>query len=127
VDSTIDRERAAALSTISLVSRGFAHEAGVVHTPAVDIGYETFGARGDAVPVIAVNGGPGLSHAYMLVNDMWLKIAKHRLMVFYDQRGTGASKRLQPGARQPAQPFQDDLLFADQAGAIHGPYGRSGV
>jgi hypothetical protein len=50
-----------ALSTILLVSQGFSHEAGVVHTPAVDIGYETFGARGDAVPVIAVNGGPDLT------------------------------------------------------------------
>ena len=46
------------------------HASGVVHTPSVDIGYETFGTRGTALPVIAVNGGPGLSHAYMLMNDM---------------------------------------------------------
>jgi proline iminopeptidase len=81
-------------------SFAFAHEIGVVHTPEVDIGYETFGSLGPALPVIAVNGGPGLSHAYMLVNDLWTKIAEHRLVVFYDQRGTGASKRLQPGAPQ---------------------------
>ena len=40
----------------------------------VDLAYETFGARGAALPVIAVNGGPGLSHAYMLVGDFWPKI-----------------------------------------------------
>jgi proline iminopeptidase len=61
------------------------------------------------MPVIAVNGGPGLSHAYMLVNDMWLKVAKHRLVVFYDQRGTGASKHLQPGASQSMDAQVADL------------------
>lgn len=92
---------AVALIAMSLTaSFAFAHEIGVVHTPEVDIGYETFGSLGPALPVIAVNGGPGLSHAYMLVNDLWTKIAEHRLVVFYDQRGTGASKRLQPGAPQ---------------------------
>jgi proline iminopeptidase len=64
----------------------------VVHTPGVDIGYETFGKQADATPVIAVNGGPGLSHAYMLMNDLWQQIAQHRLVIFYDQRGTGASQ-----------------------------------
>lgn len=43
---------------------------GVAHTPQVDIGYETYGVQGATLPVIAVNGGPGLSHAYMLVNDL---------------------------------------------------------
>src|SRR5512144_762525 len=85
----------------TLASQACAHTVGVVHTPQVDIGYETFGAQaGGALPVIAVNGGPGLSHAYMLVNDMWLQVAKRRLVVFYDQRGTGASKRLPAGASQ---------------------------
>ena len=76
------------------------HDRGVVHTPAVDIGYETFGTRGTALPVIAVNGGPGLTHAYMLMNNMWEQVADQRLVVFYDQRGTGASRHMQPGASQ---------------------------
>ena len=76
------------------------HASGVVRTPAVDIGYETFGTRGTALPVIAVNGGPGLTHAYMLMNDMWQQVARQRLVVFYDQRGTGASRHVQPGALQ---------------------------
>jgi proline iminopeptidase len=74
------------------------HATGTIHTEAVDIGYESFGERGTALPVIAVNGGPGLTHAYMLMNDMWQQVALHRLVMFYDQRGTGASRHLQQGA-----------------------------
>src|SRR5215831_2272977 len=76
------------------------HATGIAHTEQVDLGYETLGAPGTALPVIAVNGGPGLSHAYMVQNDLWERIARNRLVVFYDQRGIGASKRLQPGAAQ---------------------------
>ena len=85
------------------------HETGVVHTEDVDIGYETFGVPGPATPVIAVNGGPGLSHAYMVQNDVWQRIAKHRLVVLYDQRGTGASKRVKPGAPQTMDAQVADL------------------
>jgi proline iminopeptidase len=77
-----------------------AHSTGSVHTPQVDLGYETFGSPGTALPVIAVNGGPGLSHVYMLQNDMWQQVAQGRLVIFYDQRGTGASKHISPGAPQ---------------------------
>ncbi len=81
------------------------HTTGTIHTADVDLGFETFGQQGSATPVIAVNGGPGLSHAYMLQNDVWQRIAATRLVIFYDQRGTGASKRLSPNAPQtmPAQ------------------------
>src|SRR5215469_7993637 len=70
------------------------HAKGMAHTEQVDIAYETLGTRGAALPVIAVNGGPGLSHSYMVQNDLWERIAKNRLVVFYDQRGIGASKRV---------------------------------
>jgi proline iminopeptidase len=53
-----------------------------------------------ALPVIAINGGPGLSHAYMVQNNLWDRIARHRLVIFYDQRGIGASRRMQPGVSQ---------------------------
>lgn len=86
-----------------------AHSTGSVHTPQVDLGYETFGTASSALPVIAVNGGPGLSHAYMLMNDMWQQVAQHRLVIFYDQRGTGASKQLQPGAPQTMDAQVADL------------------
>jgi proline iminopeptidase len=85
------------------------HSTGTVHTDPVDIGYETWGARGSTLPVICVNGGPGLSSAYMKMSTMWLEVARHRLVVFYDQRGTGASKRLAPGAPQTLEAQVQDL------------------
>ena len=97
------------LTTVLLAAPGPPHATGVVHTVQVDLGYETFGARGTALPVIAVNGGPGLSHAYMLMNDLWQKVARGRLVVFYDQRGTGASRRLEPGAPQTMDAQVADL------------------
>src|SRR5579864_3423595 len=76
------------------------HATGIAHTEQVDLGYETFGATGTAetaLPIIAVNGGPGLSHAYMMQNDLWQRVGKNRFVVLYDQRGTGGSKRMQSG------------------------------
>jgi proline iminopeptidase len=91
---------ALAAAAFTALAQSVPHATGVVHTPGVDIGYETFGKQADATPVIAVNGGPGLSHAYMLMNDLWQQIAQHRLVIFYDQRGTGASQHMQAGASQ---------------------------
>jgi len=86
-----------------------AHETGVIHTPQVEIGYETFGTRGDALPLIAVNGGPGLSHAYMMMNDLWQQVGRDRLAILYDQRGTGASQRVAMGAPQTMDAQVEDL------------------
>jgi proline iminopeptidase len=97
------------LAATALFAQLPARSAGVVHTPQVDLGYETFGTRGATMPVIAVNGGPGLSHAYLLMSDMWQKVAQHRLVVFYDQRGTGTSKQVQPGAPQDMDSQVADL------------------
>ncbi len=96
------------LSASSLYAQ-LPHATGTVHTPEVDLGYETFGSPSAALPVIAVNGGPGLSHKYMLQNDMWQKVAAHRLVVFYDQRGTGASKHLAANAPQTMEAQVADL------------------
>ncbi len=85
------------------------HATGVAHTEQVDLGYETFGAAGTALPIIAINGGPGLSHAYMMQNDLWERIGKNRLVVLYDQRGTGASKRMQAGIVQTMDAQVADL------------------
>jgi proline iminopeptidase len=84
----------------TVLSAQVAHRAGSVHTPEVDLGYETFGATGSAIPIVAVNGGPGLPHAYMMQNDLWQRVAAHRLVILYDQRGTGASKHVQANAPQ---------------------------
>ena len=71
---------------------------GYVDGANVKLAYWLYGQPGKATPVFAVNGGPGLSHVYMVQNDVWLKIASHRQVVFYDQRGTGRSPLKQPGA-----------------------------
>ena len=85
------------------------HHTGTIQTPQVDLGYETFGAPSASIPIIAINGGPGLSHAYMLQNDMWQRVAATNFVVFYDQRGTGASKHLQPNAPQTMDAQVADL------------------
>jgi proline iminopeptidase len=71
---------------------------GMTPTPEVDLAYETYGTAGNATPVIVANGGPGLSHIYMLQNDVWTRLSRRRQIVFYDQRGTGKSKHVKPDA-----------------------------
>ena len=55
--------------------------------------------RGSApgIPLLVVNGGPGLDHTYMLCSEIWDAIAVRRQVVLYDQRGTGHSGPLKPG------------------------------
>src|SRR5271154_2280505 len=73
---------------------------GMIATPDVDLAYETYGAPSSNTPVIVANGGPGLSHIYMIQNDVWTRLSKNRQIVFYDQRGTGKSTRVSAGAAQ---------------------------
>jgi proline iminopeptidase len=89
------------------------HNIGTAHTEPVDLAYETFGAKGTALPIIAVNGGPGLSHAYMMQNDLWARVGRNRLVVLYDQRGTGGSKRMQAGISQTGVSQTMDSQVAD--------------
>ncbi|HEY2117375.1 MAG TPA: alpha/beta hydrolase [Candidatus Angelobacter sp.] len=91
------------------------HATGIAHTDQVDLAYETFGAKGTALPIIAVNGGPGLSHAYMMQNDLWQRIGRNRFVVLYDQRGTGGSKRMQNSASQSMDAQIADLDAVRQA------------
>ena len=106
-----------------------AHRSGSVHTAEVELGYETFGVAGAEIPIIAVNGGPGLSHAYMMQNDLWQRVAAHRLVVLYDQRGTGASKRVQANAPQSMDAQVADLdairkaLSLDRVAVLGDSYG----
>jgi proline iminopeptidase len=89
------------------------HATGIAHTEQVDLAYETFGAKGTALPIIAVNGGPGLSHAYMVQNDLWQRVGRNHLVVLYDQRGTGGSKRVQNGPLQSGISQTMDSQVAD--------------
>ncbi len=90
---------------------------GMVATPEVDLAFEVFGAASFATPVIVANGGPGLSHIYMLQNDTWPRIAHNRQVVFYDQRGTGKSKRVSADAS-----FGMDAQVADME-AVRAKFG----
>ena len=87
---------------------------GMVATPEVDLAFEVFGAASFATPVIVANGGPGLSHIYMLQNDTWPRIAHNRQVVFYDQRGTGKSKQRLGGC----------FLWNGRSGCRHGGCSR---
>jgi proline iminopeptidase len=106
-----------------------AHRSGSVHTPEGDLGYETFGEPSAEIPIFAVNGGPGLSHAYMMQNDLWQRVAAHRLVILYDQRGTGASKKMQPNAPQTMDAQVADLdairnaLSLDRIAVLGDSYG----
>ena len=82
----------------ALHAQTVAHARGMAHSEQVDIAYQTLGSRGTALPIVAVNGGPGLTHAYMVQNDLWDRVARNRMVVFYDQRGTGSSKPSQASA-----------------------------
>jgi proline iminopeptidase len=82
----------------TILAQQTAATTGTVATPEVELFYETYGAAGPATPVIVANGGPGLSHIYMLQNDVWTRLSRHRQIVFYDQRGTGKSKQVKPDA-----------------------------
>jgi proline iminopeptidase len=102
----------------------------LVHTADVDLATFTYGIPSTATPIIAVNGGPGLSHMYMIQNDVWTRrIAEHRQVIFYDQRGTGASRRLRPNAEQTMTAQVADLeairasLHADKVDFIGDSYG----
>ena len=88
------------LVSFSVLAQKVQPVTGIVHTPDVDIAYEVYGTAHTATPVIAVNGGPGLSHKYMLQNDVWPRLSQGRQIVFYDQRGTGKSQRVSPKALQ---------------------------
>lgn len=82
---------------------------GHVVSPDVTLAYWVFGKPQATTPIFAVNGGPGLSHIYMLQNDMWLRVAKKRQVVLYDQRGDGASPLTNPAAAQTMDAQVADL------------------
>jgi proline iminopeptidase len=96
------------LLSASAVAQQTPASTGIVPTPEVDLAYETYGAASAATPVIVANGGPGLSHIYMLQNDVWTRLGHNRQIVFYDQRGTGKSQRVAADA-----PFGMDAQVAD--------------
>ena len=99
----------------ALPAQKLPHATGNVKTADVALAYETYGTLASGIPVIAINGGPGLSHAYMIQNDVWQRIAAHHLVVLYDQRGTGLSRPIAPSASQSMDTQVADLEALRQA------------
>lgn len=97
------------LSACASAAAALAAPVGIVHTPDVDLAYYTQGRDVTLPPVVAVNGGPGLTHAYMEQNDLWKRLSEHRRIVFYDQRGNGSSTRVVPNAPQTLEAQVADL------------------
>ena len=125
--------RTLALSAVVMASSQVALPAqashGLVHTAEVDLAYETLGTDHTLPPVFAVNGGPGLTHAYMVQNDLWNKVANRRMVVFYDQRGNGQSVRMTANAPQNLEAQVADLdavraaLHAEKVDLVGDSYG----
>jgi len=55
------------------------------------------------VPLVAVNGGPGFNHSYLIGAPVWKAMSERRRIIFYDQQGTGKS---------PKAPASGDLTVA---------------
>ncbi len=55
------------------------------------------------VPLVAVNGGPGFNHSYLIGAPVWKGMSERRRIIFYDQQGTGKS---------PKAPASGDLTVA---------------
>jgi len=88
----------------ALARAGAPEKGETFETGGVSIYYEVTGGGG-GTPLILVNGGPGFDHRYMHCSDAWDRIAAHRKVVFYDQRGNGRSSEIQTG---------QSCLLADQ-------------
>jgi len=61
--------------------------------PGATLYYEVRGTAA-GLPLVLVNGGPGSDHTYLHRSGVWDEIARHRRVVFYDQRGNGRSGAL---------------------------------
>lgn len=80
--------------------------------------YKLFGSLKDATkrPLIALHGGPGMSHDYMLpISDLSLPGPHSRPVLFYDQIGSGRSTHLK---EKPKEYFTVELFVNELANLI---------
>ena len=76
--------------------------------PGGKIYYEVIG-RSKEIPLVLVNGGPGLDHLYLHTSAAWDVFAQSRQVIFYDQRGNGRSSPLKEGQSCTLADQIDDL------------------
>ncbi|MBL8645817.1 MAG: alpha/beta fold hydrolase [Sphingosinicella sp.] len=77
-----------AMLAIGCASSGALAEAGNANPGEL---YRVSIGRAGGTPLVAVNGGPGFDHRYMIAAPIWTGMAERRRIVFYDQRATGRS------------------------------------
>jgi proline iminopeptidase len=88
---------AAALGGFAAIAAADVPESGhLFHGKNVTLYYEVRGSAA-GTPLFMVNGGPGFDHTYVHCSQAWDELARHRRVVFYDQRGNGRSPALRPG------------------------------
>lgn len=83
-----------------------------LHINGTQLRVQTFGTPGDPL-LIVVHGGPGTDYRSLLNAQGFAQ--NHYFVVFYDQRGTGLSKRENKSQYQSKESIQ---LFIDDLGAI---------
>ena len=89
--------------------RAPAHAEGTFEGPGGTLFYEVRGGRAGR-PLVLINGGPGFDHTQLLVVPAaWDRLAQGRPVVLYDQRGTGRSFALKPGAPDTLEEQVADL------------------
>ncbi len=96
---------------LALPACGASGARGAGHTftaNGVRLWYDVRGGGGKA-PLIAVSGGPGFDHSYLLSSDVWDRLARKRRVVLYDQRGTGRSEPFAPERGQTLDEHVADL------------------
>ena len=84
--------------------RGATVRAGTLSAEGADIWYQTMG---EGPPVIAVHGGPGLDHSYLLPGLE--PLARDHELILYDQRGLGSSTATLDSASITMTRFLDDI------------------
>lgn len=82
-----------------------AHEPASPDPRGETLHHVAIGTPGD-IPLVAVNGGPGFDHSYLVNAPVWTDMSARRQIIFYDQRGTGKS----PGARGPKDLTVDGMV-----------------
>ena len=65
-------------------------DSGFIDSSGVSLYYETFG---EGPPLILLNGGPGFPHEYLQATRV---LASEARLVYFDQRGTGKSDKVDP-------------------------------
>jgi proline iminopeptidase len=88
---------ATALGLAAVAAQAAQPESGKVFAaPGATIYYEVRGG-GSGTPLFVANGGPGFDHSSLHVSEVWDRLAQHRPVVFWDQRGNGRSADLKDG------------------------------